>query len=249
MEKTRLMTLGDSWVWGIGCGYDEGQSSKEYQKIYQNRTDADTYSFRGLISEKYNLTNKNLSKGGSSNPSQFRKAIDFLETQDTVDDMIILWGITSLYRFEFFDISKDDFVRVVLSDTHDSMAKIMLKKYFKEEVEVAHLYRQIVMFNAYCKQRSIKNYWFNTFQEQNWPGKIDNLLFDGWSLLSKLVDDYQQNNEPHMSTWTDTDDKIKLAKEKNLVNPWSGHPTKQAHVNIMNMFTNKLNFNTGEIRE
>ena len=59
----KLITFGDSWVWGVGAGYNINQTRNEYFKDAWNQTVANTYSFRAILSKKYNLENINFSHG------------------------------------------------------------------------------------------------------------------------------------------------------------------------------------------
>jgi hypothetical protein len=43
-----------------------------------------------------------------------------------------------------------------------------------------------------------------------------------------------------MSTWDDTDRKIKTAKEQKLCNPFSGHPTIEGHKRIAKILLGEI---------
>lgn len=68
-----LMTLGCSWTFGIGANWAPGMSEEEYRAVSYTK-DAEQYSFRTLLAEKYNLNNINYSQAASSNQRQFRLA-------------------------------------------------------------------------------------------------------------------------------------------------------------------------------
>ena len=98
----RLITLGDSWVFGVGADYQEGMSYKNYKDIAWNQS---KNCFRQLISNQFDLENLNLSKGGSSNQAQFRLALNTFFGKDKINVQetdIVLWGITSVFRTELW---------------------------------------------------------------------------------------------------------------------------------------------------
>jgi len=242
----KLITFGDSWVAGVGAGYQKGQTMTEYKTIAWSNIQSYPKSFRSLISKKHYLENINFSNGASSNQRQFRKASEYFLMDNLIDkDIIVLWGLTSVYRTEYFSTHKRDFVNIFLPD-EDPFSKILAVKSFDEAIETDRLFYQIKLFNSFFSNMGIKNYWFNVFNEHKFPDKIDNLLFDGNSLLSCLINDCDPNNEYHKSDWSDTDRKITKAKGDGLVNPYSFHPTQESHIKIADLFKKEINFKTGE---
>ena len=243
----KLITFGDSWVIGVGAGYQKGQTPTEYKAIAWSNIQSYPKSFRSLISKNYDLENINFSNGGSSNQRQFRKASEYFIKDERIDkDAVVLWGLTSVYRTEYFSTPKSDFVDVFLPTDNNAISKILAVKCFDEAIETDRLFYQIKLFNSFFSNMGIKNYWFNIFNEHKFPGKIDNLLFDGNSLLSYLVNDYNSNNQYHKSIWEDTDRKITRAKDDGIVNPYSLHPTQESHIKITDLFEKEINFKTGE---
>ena len=110
-----------------------------------------------------------------------------------------------------------------------------------EKIEVEKLYYNIELFNHYFKSIGIKNYWFNIFNDHDFPNEVDNILFNGNSLLSVLLNDYEKNDYYHKSVWSgETDRKINTALKNKLVNPYSQHPTKESHSKIANLLYNEL---------
>ena len=249
-----LITFGDSWVWGVGAGYQKGQTKADYKQISHDESYT-KHSFRSLICKKHNLSNRNFSIGGASNQQQFRFASEFFiasklrdltKKQDNkfTQENMVLWGLTSVYRHEVWNIKKSLYENIFM--THDvEYAKNYSVNHLNENVETERLYFQVELFNAFFKTAGIKNYWFNVFNEHKFPKKIPNMLFNGMSLLSILTDDYQENDKYHKSDWKDTDRKIQKALDMNLVNPYSLHPTKQGHEKLFKLLETQLDFNIG----
>tara|TARA_R100000805_G_C3598717_1_gene99584 strand:- start:199 stop:966 length:768 start_codon:yes stop_codon:yes gene_type:complete len=254
----KLITFGDSWVFGIGAEYQKGMSRDEYGKI--EKIDSGK-SWRGLLSKQHTLKNINFSIGGSSNQMQFRKASEFYiknkvkkhlsKNAGKLDyDMIVLWGLTSVYRTELFncDTSKYENLFLPTKKFGKEFSEVYLEKHFNEEEETTKLYYKIELFNSLFKEMGLKNYWFNVFNEHKFPNQIDNLLFDGKSLLSLMISDYTSNDHYHRSTGEDIDRKIIKAKQMHLVNPYSLHPNSDGHKIISEHFNKELDFNTAERR-
>ena len=61
-----LITLGDSWVYGVGVNYKKGMSEQEYKHNAWDKETCDTKSLRNIICNKQQMNNINLSVGGSS---------------------------------------------------------------------------------------------------------------------------------------------------------------------------------------
>jgi len=248
----KLITFGDSWVWGVGTGYEKGQSLGEYKEISQEESYSDK-SFRGLLAHEYGFENRNFSIGGSSNQHQFRIASEFfiknselfIKYKDRLSDkMVVLWGLTSVYRTEMFDVNSKKFIDVFIPDVSE-FSKIYATKHFDEVVETERLYYQIELFNSLFKELGIKNYWFNVFNEHQFPKVPDNMLFGGRSLLSLLIDTDLKDGSYHKGDWDDVDWKILKAKDMELVNPHSGHPTQAGHRRIFEYLRDELGEDLG----
>ncbi len=244
-NKNLLISFGCSWTYGMGANYISGMTKKDFENVFENEYQIEPLIFRKIISNKLDRVHINFSDIGSSNQRQFRLAREFFLTKDQEwfdqHDVIVLWGLTSLYRNEFYSTKSNDYYnffltypqRCILRSTDNeeqrSFSKILLQRYFKEEVELKKLSEDMTLFNNFFEYKKITNYWFNTFNPHTYPHKFHNLLFEGNDLLSILINDYTTNDKYHISDWDDTDLKITKAKEHKLVNPFSGHPTRVGH--------------------
>ena len=245
-----LVTFGDSWVYGVAAGYSSENPVTE--KVYKEKRVSDEYlncSFRILLAKKMGVKNINFSAEGSSNQKQFRLASEyFLRDKNIIKNSIVLWGITSVYRNEFFDTIKNNYDNFLIPDIHRDrvLSKILSVRYLSKKVEIEKLYYNMELFNYYFKSVGIKNYWYNIFNDHDYPNKISNILFKGNSLLSVITNDYKKNNLYHKSIWESTDRKIKTAIKNKLVNPISLHPTKETHSKIADLLYNELQSPKGE---
>ena len=245
-----LVTFGDSWVYGVAAGYTfKNPIPKE---VYSEKRVSDEFlncSFRILLAKKMGVKNINFSAEGSSNQKQFRLASEyFLRDKNIIKNGIVLWGITSVYRNEFFDTIKNNYDNFLIPDIHRDrvLSKILSVRYLSKKVEIEKLYYNMELFNHYFKSVGIKNYWYNIFNDHEYPNEINNILFKGNSLLSVITGDYKKNNLYHKSIWESTDRKIKTAIKNKLVNPISLHPTKESHSKIANLLHNELQSPKGE---
>ena len=242
-----LVTFGDSWVYGIGAGFTYTDSSTKwsrdkYKKFIFEKPEAHVkFSFRSHLSKLINLKNLNFSEGGSSNQRQFRYASEyFIKDRNTIPkESIVLWGITSVYRNELYNNDKKEYENFFCPDkTH--LSKVIANTYFNEEKEIEKLYYNVELYNSYFKTLGIKNYWFNVFNDHEFPNTIKNILFSGQSLLSLLLEDPTKNDAYHKSDWSTTDRKIKKAVELQLVNPITLHPTKESHIKLSDLLYKEL---------
>ena len=209
-----LVTFGDSWVYGVGAGYSS--ENPVTKKVYKEKEVSEEYlncSFRILLAKKLGIKNTNFSSQGSSNQKQFRLASEyFLRDKNVIKNSIVLWGITSVYRNEFFDTIKNNYDNFLVPAINRDLvlSEILSVRYMSKEVEIEKLYYNMELFNHYFKSVGIKNYWYNIFNDHEYPNKLNNILFKGNSLLSVFTGDYKKNSQYHKSIWEQTDRKIKL---------------------------------------
>ena len=172
--KTLLVTFGCSWTFGVGVGYVQGMSHDEYIKIAWDHKRCGEFSFRGLLSKKYNLTNKNFAEGASSNQRQFRYAREFFCSQqikqlkNDFDKIIVLWGITSTARNEMWSLEKGELVNLFYGRPDLKLVKNLIKFSYNHDHEVRLLKTEMDHWNAFFKSLDIDNLWFDTFNHHNY---------------------------------------------------------------------------------
>ena len=200
MKQTLLITFGCSWTFGVGVGYVENMKKEDYIKIAWSAELSNKFSFRGILAEKFDLVNKNFAEGGSSNQKQFRLAkkfftsVEFNELRKKYDNIIVLWGITSTARNEFYRISTNDYHNFFYSDNTDSnwpFPKLLVKHSYDHNTCVDELSAEILFWNEFFKCKNIKNLWFDTFNHHNYfyINENDYNIFKGtdWPLWENYV--------------------------------------------------------------
>lgn len=240
----KLITFGCSWTYGIGVGYTDGMSEKEYELICTNKELDDRYSFRGLLSSELNLENLNFSEGGSSNQKQFRLAREYFTSKDfdstNKNEIIVLWCITSTARNELWSNLTEDYNNFKY-DVHPSkLSMILLKETYDHNQEVKTLTENMILWNRFFESYGIKNIWVDTFNTHKYIRPIPNLLENG-DLMTQMSDGITSDSY-HMSSWVDDDKRIQYLINKGLINPISLHPTKLGHQKIVEILLNSKVF-------
>ena len=261
LQKTNiLITFGCSWTFGTGCSYNENIKSIEEYYQYGVKEEVNelsaVYSFRGILTNKYNFTNLNLSLSGSSNQKQFRLAREFFCNTKNIDllkqakSVIILWGITNTTRTEFWYNETNEYENVLFNDNEEGplptgfrigrknhlvshndksdIIKLLILDLYNHEAEVKKLVEDMIIWNGFFKNHNFKNIWYDTLNTHKYPLTIENLI-EG-DLMTSLAN--QITKTYHRSIWKKDDTRIdKLIKER-LVNPFSFHPTQKGHKKI-----------------
>ena len=175
MSDNLLITFGCSWTYGVGVGYTHDMNKEQYREIAWDNDLANRDSFRGILSKKHNYKNKNFSYGGSSNQKQFRLAkeyfgsLEFLENIKYYDRIIVLWGITSIYRNELFDTLSNTYKNFFYNrDNISKFQREYFKNVFDEENALDELVTEILFWNNFFHANNIENYWFDTFNHHNY---------------------------------------------------------------------------------
>lgn len=175
--KKLLITFGCSWTYGVGLGYKPGMSYDDFQKSCKTDINLpEEFSFRALLSKKHNYKNKNFSYGGSSNQSQFRLAteyfssLEFVKDQQEYTEIIVLWGITSIYRTEMYLNSEGCLKNLFYGrkSFEDKFIKEYFKKTFDDYNEIRELSLKILFWDRFFNAHKVKNYWFDTFNHHDY---------------------------------------------------------------------------------
>lgn len=200
--KTLLLTFGCSWTYGVGAGYEPGMSKNEYEQMAWDLNICNKLSWRGLISDKYNVFNRNFALGGSSNQAQERLAMQYVtsctfqEDQNTFDKIVLLWGITSTSRNEMFSLQENK-LEGFLPSAETKLSKFWLKLSYNHDFEVWVLAQKMRFWNLLFTGLNIKNLWFDTFNHHDYaiaqPG-LDSVE-DAYQQL------YQQVKRPNWPSW------------------------------------------------
>jgi hypothetical protein len=254
MAKKVLVTFGCSWTFGVGVQYKPKMTIKEYDAVRLNfdwhKQLADTYSFRTLLSKKYEFENINFSVGGSSNQFQFIQLRKFFTSErfkhllEENTEIVVLHGITSTAREYFFDCndgkSKNLMFNkeIMIKDEASATAvKSYVVNFYNHDFEVERLTEEMLFINQWYKSIGIKNLWFDTFNSHAYTSNIDNFI--GWEynsdsrdLLTRMAilnDIKDIDKQYHFSNWRAETNRAQLLVDTGHLNPISIHPTKLGH--------------------
>jgi hypothetical protein len=191
--KKLLITFGCSWTFGVGASYEPGMSPTEYRKITHC---VGNYPFRSLLCDDYNMQNLNFSVGGSSNQEQFRTAEnffcsnDFCQLRDQYDKILVLWGLTSVFRNEaYFNDNKQ--LRSYFYTNNLPLSKAIIMDHFDSQNEINLLSKKINFWNKFFDVLDIKNIWFDTFNHHDYDGIIP----------EKIQQDYANYSGQQWPSW------------------------------------------------
>ena len=251
-----LITLGCSWVFGIGSYYDaENPVDKAtYKAIFRKGEayrqsggkDEDDTCWRLKLCNELNLTNINLSRGGSSNQSQFRRLIRYCaENEVDWENSVVLWGITSIYRDELWFNRLKRYSSVSLNQSKtDPKARMKervktgfdtyayYQEHFNESVFLRDLKNNILHWQHYFDALGVPYAFFETL---NTTDVIPNpaLEEDMCTTLARRNGWHGNKDNFHFSDWFDDCNRIDLLQQRGMVNPHSYHPTMQGNIDIV----------------
>ena len=250
---TTLVTIGCSWVKGVGAAYScKNPDDKDTYQSYRGITPHNApYAWRTLLAKKYNLEHHNLAQGGSANKTQFRLATEYFNTVENPEDIIVLWGITSIHRDELFFNNIDKY-RAFIFNRHTKRQEPWerrsgfnvinhFQRHFNEKNEYYQLTENIKHWQKYFDLRGIRHKWFDTLNPTNTIHK-NAIVFphEGMpDLMSQMT--AEVSGEPchgdrmHFSNWIVDSSRIQKLLDHNLVNPHSLHPSQEGSIVIANL--------------
>jgi hypothetical protein len=253
MSDGVLITFGCSWAFGLGVGFHHSMTAEEYRKIAQNTDICDEYSFRGLLSKRFNLKNINFSCRGSSNQRQFRLLKEFFispefeKIREEYSKIIVLHCITTTTRNEMFMIEHNELVNFNYgNDNKNGLCKAIIKYSYDHNNELARLATEMNFCNKFYQAMNIKNLWVDTVNHHEYPAKIDNLINENTShrdLLSNMAIRNGFINVDNEYAWNYTtmdSPRIKYLRELGYLNTICNHPTKKGHKLIADILENHL---------
>ena len=153
-----LITFGCSWTFGTGLNYKKGLPRDVFNENVLNQKLADTFSFRALLSKKFNLYNINYGEGASSNERQFRyarelfsdhKLLNFLQS---VENVVVLWGITSTARNEQWNNEIQGYDNFMYNSLPSLFHKIFVKKTYDHKIKIKELAERMRIWNGFFLQ-------------------------------------------------------------------------------------------------
>lgn len=252
-----LITLGCSWVYGVGVGYEPGMSRKAFDKIAYDPNICDQYSYRKILADKYHCKNINFAHRGSSNQKQFRLIKEFLISHQCAQlleqgaNITVLHAITSTARVETYINELGQMTNWKFEHPDfKKYAVVWLEYFYNHDNEVARLATEMKFMNQYYRSVGIKNLWIDTFNHHDYPVAIDNLVEmhpgtdpgsrDMLSTMAILNGLDEFDNNYHYSSWASDSNRVKFLVDRGFLNPISTHPTKQGHALIADIIDKQL---------
>lgn len=253
MTDGALITFGCSWMYGIGVGYEVGMTFETFESIRRDADICGKFSYRGLLSSKFNLSNINFSQGGSSNQMQLRRAkiffssAEFEKLQSQHNNIIVVWGITSTARTEMFDLDTGILTNFKYdAEVTPKISEMMVKYSYDHTNEVAQLSMEMKFWNSYFNSIGVRNIWIDSFNMHDYMSPIPNLFNNGRhyrDLMSTLVANLHMpimDIRYHKSSWKVDYDRVSTLLQSGHLDPFSMHPTKSAHRDIALMLDHEI---------
>jgi len=242
---TTLVTIGCSWVKGVGAAYTSNNPQDlDTYNSYRTVTEYNApYAWRTLLAKKYNLEQHNLAQGGSANKTQFRLATEYFNEVENPKDVIVLWGVTSIHRDELFFKVLDKYKPFIFNG-HTRKAEAWERRtgfstvnyfhrHFNDQNEYYQLTQNIKHWQQYFDLRGICHKWFDVLNPTN---SIHNnaIVFphEGMTdLMSQMTAEVSgapiRGDRMHLSNWLVDYSRIKKILDYKVINPHSLHPTQE----------------------
>ena len=251
-----LVTLGCSWCYGEGSGYEEGMTADDYDMIQHDSNICWQNGWRKKVVDHFGFGHTNLGEYGSGNDRQFRLATRFFLSknfqrlrQNNVP-VIVLWGTTSLNRYDVWLNEKNNYVKVLLNNadedlirygTHEDIFAYAIKKYsYNETARLQELESNIMHWNQFFQLLGIKNFWYDTLASYDYRIKPKN-FFDiekyNRSLVSVCARKHRKDNKVK-SLFQEDDFTYNI--DNGVLNEHSYHPKKPYYKEIANYLIGKL---------
>jgi hypothetical protein len=245
---TLLITFGCSWTFGVGAGYQPGETEQKLREHCYDRRLADTLSWRGVLCRRLGWRNLNYAGGGSSNQRQFRLAETVFNADgikkllSRFDKTIVLWGITSTARNELYSIEHRrpyNFFYGRGEPLAEKFSECLVKYSYDHAYEVFELARRMRHWNQFFAQLGVRNYWFDTFNTHQYEDCLD--FLQPWHERPTVQKkDYQELSGPD---WPEYDDFAAAqydAKElikQEIESTWPDHV---GHMALLESYSTKL---------
>ena len=256
MKDTILLTFGCSWTFGEGSGYEDWMNEEQYEKIRENEEICYKNGWRKKVIEHFDIDHINFGQPGSSNDLQFRLAKHFFtskkfqEIYKSYKNIIVLWGITSTNRYDFWCKDTNKYEKVLLNNVEsdvrqfnqykDQLGLALKKLTYNHRSRVNEVEVEIIFWNQYFKLLKIKNFWFDTFNSVRYnikPANFFGIDKPKRDLLSVLCD---KKSDQYKIKNIMKDNEFDYAKNKGIVNEYSLHPKKEGYSLIADYFIDKL---------
>jgi hypothetical protein len=209
-----LVTFGCSWTQGVGAQWTPDMTDEnKFLKSRMSPLLNDPYAFRTLLTNKFNLKNKNIAVHGASNDYNFEQANmifgDPKKKKEFLDSKpIVLWGITStarIYRNQktlhltpdrpasillflqepYVNAPSNEDLKYILHNQETLYATLYLKLFYDHQKEVERLSNLMHVWNDVFAYHNVPVVWFDSFNTHAYPNLPENLIVG--DLLSLML--------------------------------------------------------------
>jgi len=235
-------TFGCSWsrAWGS----DSTEKHTRTPGYVENIDFVKNKSFSALVANHLNFdTRINFAIPGSNNDTQTRLMIEFVEkNRDKFDKVFILWGVTSIYRWELYCERIQAEWSYMWGKKVDPDEKKELEHYFRnhwdQHWQRLLLSQKIVTLSAYLSAKKIDHLFFPVFQpctqhnmpDVNLPSTFYQPHLYSNDMMNLMLEHLGVDGfEGFLASPTIKDERISaLVKENFLSERWE-HPTEKGH--------------------
>ena len=254
--KPHIITLGCSWTFGEGSGYTEGMTQEEYELIQHDPDICWENGWRKNLVEHFGFTHTNLGEYGSGNDRQFRLAKRFFLSKtfqriiQNNQQLIVLWGTTSLNRYDVWLNKEQAYTKLLLSNVEEDLIRFgteqdifayAIKKYsYNETARLQELETNIMHWNQFFQLLGIKNYWYDTLGSYDYrirPKNFFDIELKNRSLVSVIAREHKKITKTKLLMPMDD---FLYCVENGVINDYSLHPKKPYYKAISNYLIKKL---------
>lgn len=241
-----LVTFGCGWTYGTGAAWHADMSREQFETLAWTHNSTEK-SFRTKLSKKFSLRNVNYSTGASSNQRNFRIARGIFSDKKVLEKAansgtIVLWGITTTARSEYYNIHKKKYESVNFAHNDDPLYQQLVDRSYSHSAELQWLAEEMNLWNQLFDSHGVRVLWFDTYNTHHYPLNVNNLIQP--DLLTSIMP-LESMRKPrdkwyHKSSWEKDDPRILAGVNYGLLNPWSYHPTEYGHDKIVDLLSPKL---------
>jgi hypothetical protein len=233
MKPSVLVAAGCSWVVGKNVAPELA-----FAQLLQQRLGLDEFY--------------SVAENGSNNTTQLHRLTDFIQkNQNTYSKIFVLWGLTSIYRWEVYSATTNQVESCMLGKDNNNKdfgkeVKYYFSHFFNEEYELSKLGNQIILLNGYLKSLGINHLLFNSFQSYNVD--LDTKYFYQVEEQNDMLSFLCKKNNIKLSNskmpWLNlarpekenqfNNSSIKELQSAGLLDTIDAHPTIEAHKQIAN---------------
>jgi len=240
LKPSLFIAAGCSWVAGKSIDLDPTSNTIAWDHV-EDVEFVKQHSFAGILQKSLGYDNLEIvAVSGSNNTEQISRVVNFLQhSRQTYSRVFVLWGITSLHRWQMYSSSTnsvEDCVHTSIPFKTNKEFREEIKYYFShffnEEYELEKLNTQAIMFSGYLQSQNVDHLFVNSFQ--NNPVQVNR--FYPVDLLSLLYQEQGiKSGEPFLNVMLPNQQfprAIRQLQQAGWLDTATAHPTVKAHALI-----------------